>query len=196
MLYQLISKSLELEEERKWGSLIDNPRYNTYKHIFGASQPKKNHFSFPKRILNSTGMHDIGQLARNSSPIFAQSGKSSFMQPEILPNVKRVLTVCKSSAGDSGKKARRLIAEAPEMPFHTALISRGVIFSFSRKSWKRSRSVSSSDYLQKNISRYLQQDKEPLYLNSPSAHLPLWTHFRQCRTDTCHDTCRNRHLQY
>ena len=79
-------------------------------------------------------MHDIGQLARNSSPIFAQSGKSSFTLSEILPNVKRVLTVCKSSAGDSGKKARRLIAEAPEMPFHTALIFRGVIFSFSRKS--------------------------------------------------------------
>ena len=71
-------------------------------------------------------MHDIGQLPRNSSPIFAQSGKSSFTLSEILPNVKRVLTVCKSSAGDSGKKARRLIAEALEMPFHTSLISRRV----------------------------------------------------------------------
>ena len=40
--------------------------------------------------------------------------------------MKRVLTVCKSSAGDSGKKARRLIAEALEMPFHTSLISRRV----------------------------------------------------------------------
>ena len=83
-------------------------------------------------------MHDIGQLARNSSPIFAQSGKSSFTLSEILPNVKRVLTVCKSSAGDSGKKARRLIAEAPEMPFHTALISRrGGMFSFSGKGFKK-----------------------------------------------------------
>ena len=98
------------------------------------SQKKSFKFSFFKRIPNSTGMHDIGQLARNSSPIFAQSGKSSFTLSEILPNVKRVLTVCKSSAGDSGKKARRLIAEALEMPFHTSLISRGVIFSFSRKS--------------------------------------------------------------
>ena len=98
-----------------------------YKHIFCASQPKKSFkFSFFKRIPNSTGMHDIGQLARNSSPIFAQSGKSSFTLSEILPNVKRVLTVCKSSAGDSGKKARRLIAEALEMPFHTSLISRRV----------------------------------------------------------------------
>ena len=67
--------------------------------------------------------------------------------------MKRVLTVCKSSAGDSGKKAMRLIAEALEIPLHTSLMSRrGGIFSFSGKGFKKVKGceffrLSSKEYL-------------------------------------------------
>ena len=145
-------------------------------------------------------MHDIGQLARNSSPIFAQSGKSSFTLSEILPNVKRVLTVCKSSAGDSGKKARRLIAEALEMPFHTSLISRGVIFSFSRKSWKK---VKGCEFFRLYFKEYLKlifmtssgQGAFLLRLTFSSSAsmnpLPSMSYWY-----LCYDTCHNHHLHY
>ena len=138
MLYQLISKSLELEEERKWGSLIDNPRYNTYKHIFGASQPKKIILVFLKESSIPPECMILGNLPEN--PLrYLPNLKIIFYAVWNTSQREKSLTVCKSSAGDSGKKARRLIAEAPEMPFHTALISRskGVMYSFSRKSWKK-----------------------------------------------------------
>ena len=143
-------------------------------------------------------MHDIGQLARNSSPIFAKSGKSSFMQSEILPNVKRVLTVCKSSAGDSGKKARRLIAEALEMPFHTSLMSRrGGIFSFSGKGFKKVKVIeffrlSSKEYFMLPSAGQRASLYKLTFSSSASMNpLPSMSYWY-----LCYDTCHNHHLHY